>query len=245
MPRPRNVINQILPERLALARTAKGLTQKEFAHLLDATEVSDKSTISPTNVSLWETSHRSIPSAYNNTIADILGVTVAYLQGKTSTPTKETPDEHDNTTTPHTEIPYDNLYYYDGQPIFVEFMNLKKEPAWGIYDRRHNRIVFKDMIFSLDTNSKYEIKLYVVAPEYITQYNQYYRKRMTRKKMMASESVYIILNSYDPVIRSRYEGWYSHNETRTNLINAYGLTLPYEGLNISYFAYEDSMENSL
>lgn len=239
-----NAANHIIPERLALARTTKHLTQKEFAHILESTGINNKSSISATTISLWETSNRRIPPSYNNTIADILGVTVAYLKGDTSVPTKETADNVSNKQTPSTEIPYDNLYYYDGQPIFVEFLNLKKESAWGIYDKQNGRIVFKDMIYSLDVNSRNEIRVHVVVPSYIAQYNQYYRKRLTRKRMMSCESVYIIPNSYDPIVRSRYEGWYTHNERKTNLINALGLTLPYEGLNISYTAYEDRMETS-
>ena len=51
------------------------------------------------------------------------------------------------------------------------------------------------------------------------------------------------MNTQDRIIQERYNGLFHHNEDHTCLINAIGLTLPYEGLNRAYSAYSDIGSN--
>lgn len=61
--------------------------------------------------------------------------------------------------------------------------------------------------------------------------------------VLKSDYVYIIMNTQDRIIQERYNGLFHHNEDHTCLINAIGLTLPYEGLNRAYSAYSDIGSN--
>ena len=231
---------RVLPERLVYARTKKGLTQSQLADELCTAEVTDR-TVSVQLVSLMETGKRRVPLEYNNALSKILEVSLAYLQGLTDDPLSEVADE--NVYTPDSltkeKIPYDRLFRYDQQPVFVEFPHMMQEPAWCIYDKQNNRLVSSDIVYQLSASSIYELKLSVIAPDYITKFKKFTKKSLSREDVMRTPYVYVVVNSSDPVIRSRYEGWYHHNENKTNLINAEGLTLPYDGLNINYVAYRE------
>lgn len=54
---------------------------------------------------------------------------------------------------------------------------------------------------------------------------------------MSDGSFWVELTTSDKYMQGLYNGWYHHNEDKTCLINNRGLTLPYEGLHISYYAY--------
>ena len=56
-------------------------------------------------------------------------------------------------------------------------------------------------------------------------------------KLLNTEEIYVEMCTSDKAIRGIYNGWYHHNETKTCLISNNGLTLPYEGLGISYSAF--------
>lgn len=239
---------RIVPERLADARENKGLTQAELAYELEvAYASSDGKKISTQLISHMENGRRQVPLQYNVPLSQILGVSVAYLQGITDDKTSE---EASEIIIPPMEmqkelIPYDCLFRYDNCPVFVEFLKIVHPSTWCIYDRANNRLVSKDFVYQLSIAAKHELRISVIPPEYITQFRQVKKKSLTRESLMKKEYVYIVMNSTDPSIRARYEGWYRHNESHTNLINAEGLTLPYSGMNISYLAYDEVDETDV
>lgn len=236
----KKVVGRILPERLQYARTQKGMTQAEVAYELQAADVSENNgTITNQLISFFENGRRHVPLEYNVPLARILNVTVAYLQGLTQDPQSEKPDEivPDEITT--TEIPFNRLYQYDGRPVYVEFNRFAHESGWGIYDREKSRIVFKDLIYKITPAAQVELKFFCISPEYFNKYYGRSRSSLTRDYAMKKEYVYIEMNTSDNVIRERYNGWYHHNETKTNFINDKGLVLPYDGFNISYTVYAD------
>ena len=55
--------------------------------------------------------------------------------------------------------------------------------------------------------------------------------------MSKKEQVWVEMITSDSNISARYNGWYRHNEDRSCLISGLGLTLPYDGLGVSYYAY--------
>lgn len=85
------------------------------------------------------------------------------------------------------------------------------------------------------------MKYYPTKPGYAIQ-NPYFERRkvMEVARFYKAESMYIVYDSPDPGLRKLYTGWYHHNETHTAIINAEGLSLPYEGLNKYYMAYDDT-----
>ena len=59
--------------------------------------------------------------------------------------------------------------------------------------------------------------------------------------LLRAENVVVEMITGNEAICGQYNGRYRHNETHTCLINAEGLTLPYEGLGVSYYAYQYKM----
>ena len=57
------------------------------------------------------------------------------------------------------------------------------------------------------------------------------------KLLNTKKYVWIEMTTSNSYVRGLYNGWFHHNETHSCLINEKGLTLPYEGLGISFHAY--------
>lgn len=233
--------NRIIAARLTSCRNKTGMTQGKFAD--EVSEICGDKKISCSLISSWETGRRNIPEKYVDAIAEILGVTKEYLYGLTDDMTSRQVDNVVKIS--KSEIVYEDLCKYDRLPIYVEFTNYSNEGGWGIYVHKKNQIILPDFIFKVGTGerTKYkDVHFYIMAPDYIIptingRHSLDYAKMMNRKK------VFVKMNTADPAIRNKYNGWYRHNEDHTALINAVGYVLPYDGLNVSYSAYSEGEPN--
>ncbi len=110
---------------------------------------------------------------------------------------------------------------------------LDQESRWAIYDAIKDEFQFNE----------YRIKNTAALREYAYFYTRHpvdrpdHLKAADRARIMSAEKVYVQMMSPSPEMRSLYNGWYKHNETRSALINDAGLVLPYSGLYVAYKAY--------
>ncbi len=222
-------------KRIAQLRTERGLTQEQFAQELSALSSRNK-TYSLQLVSAWE-SGRRVPTAETlGIISHFFCVTEEYVRGLSSNPdSKETENVRSDL-----EIEINDLKLLDGRPVYVEFNNLEHKDQFAIVNADQRTLIMKTG-FVRYPNPKIKA-IYSNEPDYVFYKSRQGRSPMTLHQLLKTETtlVWVESMSSDPAIRSQYNGWYRRNEQNTALINAIGLTLPLEGLNISYHAYLSS-----
>lgn len=227
--------HSIIPGRLALLREQTGWSQLQLAEKISEVLGSERQ-LTASIVSMWETGRRKMPYKYMDVVTGLFNVTPYYLLGLTDDKTSHASSVLTGESN-KIEIPFEHIYKYDNEPIFVEFINYMHENSWGIYDKTKNQIVFKNYIYKLSNVKNNSIRLYIIPPDYALVFSVERKKTLDMIKMLTYNKVYISMCSPDRSIHSLYDGWYHHNENRTALINNIGLVLPYDGLNISYHAY--------
>ena len=201
--------------------------------------------LSVTSVSLWLTGRRNIPRKYAPYIAEIFGVTEAYLFGFTSDPHSTIVEEIPEGDETFYEIIPSQLYAYEGKPVYITFGAFEHEDGWAIYNRKRQLFIFQDDTLKETTIKKIGAKIYVRDISDLRD-PLIHRKALDYRGLMeAKEGVYIIMNTSNVAIRNLYNGWYRHNENHTALINKEGLALPYEGLKKAYQAYTYNEKRTL
>ena len=226
--------NKIIGTRIALLRSEHGITQDQLSRL-----VSERSTRkvprSESVVSSWETG-RKRPSEENmNILSDIFSVPKDYIRGiidKDGNPCGPIQDDTDK----NYQIENENILHFDGKPVFITFTHENYEDQWGIVNSEKNAIILKNGILVLKSNLA--CSFYVKEPDYHQFLSESRKKPLDMIDLMhpSREKVWVEMITSNRYIQGLYNGWFSHNENRTALINATGLVLPYEGLNVSYYA---------
>lgn len=232
----------IVAERVALLRGKKGVEQAELAEYLNENTDTDI-TITRSSVSHWECGRRRVPPRYLPALCSFFGVTEEYLLGLTDDPSSKKPTDKDksnsNEQVKH-EINSSKLYAYDKQPLFVEFLNYEHPDEWALYDGKFKRFIFTNDTIKQQTILGLNTKFYSLNPHLETDLYRN-KKKMDMSTLLRAESVVVEMITGNEAICGQYNGRYRHNETHTCLINAEGLTLPYEGLGVSYYAYQYKM----
>ncbi len=225
--------------RLAYLRTQAGLTQEDLAIQISVIE-NRKKAYSPLAVSGWESRDKCPPVYTLVTLCDFFGVSADYLLGRSDNPGNmrlpngDTADYKDHKI-PGCQVNMHELKKYDGEPIFVEFVDKKAEDKWGIVDIYNRRISFSDSYLKLNRNMNCVFYASIPESQRVPSYNS--RKRLSMKQVLSSDRVWVEMLTADKFIRGRYNGWYRNNEDHSCLINTLGLILPYKGLSISYNAF--------
>ena len=224
----------IVASRLVLRRKEKGFTQIEVIALIKE-KLQETATVSMSTFSHWETGYRQVPEKYVPVLAEVLDCTEEYLRGISSSPDSSEPDPKDSDDSKEL-IPYNMLYKYDRQPIFIEWLDYSHENEWGLYDRTTNTVCYIDHKVFLGTVKSSTIKIYSIAPDYSNP-NPYGKSVLDLRKVMMYDQVYVRMNTSDRAVQNLYNGLYHHNENRSALINDSGLVLSYSGCNLSYVCY--------
>ncbi len=229
--------------RLALLRHEKGLTQQELANILSELENRGKS-YSLLAISGWESGDKYPSVKTIITLCEYFNISADYLLGLTEDPgnkdiTAASRTDANSMAKPNYLIPYNKLKSFHKEPIYVVFNDKSFEDGWGTYDAVKNRIVFTNQFLYItkDLNCNYYTKM----PEELTRLQYNLRKRLTMGQLIKGKRVWIEMITASDYVRGVYDGWYRINEDDTCLINAKGLTLPFEGLNVSYNAYSGDM----
>lgn len=237
-------------KRLTSLRIENNLTQKELAERLSEISKRDTPMTTPA-ISSWETGRRTPSITFFKYLASIYDVSVEYLQCKTDNP-KNTFVEQKPITIDiekyykerqQITIPLSEIGNYDKKPVFVSFKNLTHPDQWGIVNIEKKSIVLAGGVLSI--SSPIIENIYIDEPTY------YYFASINGKYPLdnaklhkTKREMWVELTTSDKGLQGLYNGWYKHNETHTCLINKVGLTLPYEGLGISYRAYLDYSSQS-
>lgn len=216
--------NKILPARLAVARNNMNLKQSDLAMRLSEIAVTDKP-INPMTISFWETGSREVPEKYESALALALETDIKWLKGM------ETEAEYNEV-----EIPFPELYRYDGCPVWVEFERKEMKNAWGLYNHEKRRIIFTTYSLSMQ-NVVPGIHFYEESPNAKNDSSKIRKASLSFDNMLNAKAVYVKMNTHNKEICGMYNGWYRHNEMHSALIKENGLILPYSGLGISYIAY--------
>lgn len=226
---------RILPNRLAAKREELGMSQKDFVDQMNQHE-EITSPLSSCAYSSWERNRRQIPTKYNGIIAEMLGVSIAYLVGVTDDEHKEEADEimdsnPEQSTGIFKEIKLEEINKYDGLPVYVEFLDYQHLNGWGIFSKKDNQVIMIDHIISQEDLGQTRLYVYNnIQP--LLMYDS--TRTMKYSDMMKAEYVYIEMTTLDRKVHATYDGIYRHNENRSFLINKNGFTLPYTGFNKSY-----------
>jgi len=230
---PKNTLidKKAMATRLINERKKHNLKQSELVEL-----ISEKSTrnipYSSAYVSTWETGRRIPSDEVFDILSEIYDVPVNYLKGYIENSTV-----NETTNIPEKLIEYGHLYMMDGLPIYIVFPNTQHRSQWGIVNTAKEIIHLANGY--LDFNSISKCKLYALEPHYnLSLQNQMaYEIKNFNDLINQKNPIYVKLKSSDPYITAKYNGWYTQNEDNTCLINKLGLTLPFEGLGVSYNAY--------
>lgn len=223
-------------KRLAATRAANNITQKDLANMLS--EVSGRSVpLTISTVSSWETGRRSPSMDMYRQMAKIFMVSVDYLLCLTDDPNGSVDEEGLAVKDSHlATVAKDEINNFDGKPVFVQFKNYAHQDQWGIVNCSKNAIVLRDGLIKMDSDT---IEKYYIEEPYYSFYgsvNGQYKLDIS-KVMNSKLEVWVEMKTSDKYISGLYNGWYHHNENHTCLINSRGLTLPYDGIEISYYAY--------
>lgn len=226
--------NNKLANRIALLRKENNYTQEEFCDKFN--EFSDKHRLlSVRTISAWESNSEKQPSINDLTnLIAFFGVSADYLLGYSDQKNPEQDFSSDTVAkTPETQINFNSLKNYDGEPIYVVFNNLSYASRWGIVDDNNKRIIFKDIQMPYNKNCNY----FSFIPPELSVIDNRLKHPYSMKQLLSSKIVWIEILSTEGYLRGLYNGWYKHNQSHTCLINSKGLLLPYEGLGSSFNAY--------
>ncbi len=236
-----------LANRLALLRHEKGLTQQELANILSELENRERS-YSLLSVSGWESGDKYPPVKVLLALCEYFNVSSDYLLGLTEEPgnkniTAASRTDADTHEKPNYLITYNELKSFHKEPVYVVFNDKSFEDAWGTYDAVKNRIVFTNqyLYITKDLNCNYYTKM----PDELAKPKYSLRRRLSMGQLVKSGKVWIEMITTSEYVRGQYDGWYRVNENSTCLINSQGLTLPFEGLNVSYNAYTGDMSDKI
>lgn len=236
--------NTTFANRLALLRHEKGLTQQELANVLSELESRAKS-YSLLSVSGWESGDKYPSMNTVITMCEYFNVSADYLLGFTDDPRNNNvvsaakPDAESDQH-PNYLVTYNNLKAFHKEPIYVVFNDKSAEDSWGIYDAVKNRIVFSNQFLYItkELNCTYYAKI----PDELASPKYNLKKRLTMGQLIKAKKVWVEMRTTSDFVRAQYNGWYRINETGTCLINSMGLTLTFDGLNISYSAYTGDVD---
>ena len=217
--------------RLAALRQSKNLTQAEFIQdFSDFCHKKEKYTVQ--TISSWEKNRRLPTTTTIIALARYYNVSVDYLYNLTDKPNNSSMSKKQQSIDElikSTEIPISNKDYvkYDGLPVYVQSIN-GNFSNWGIMDYNYGRIVCKDITVSISS----DIAIYAYAVQTV-------RPRiMSYQHLLETPYVWIEMKTGDADIKQAYNGRYRHNENKTFLVKIdNNLTLKYEGLDISYWAF--------
>ena len=226
-------------KNLKKLRKQKGWSQQELAE--KAAEVYN-STLEPLHkkkkfnnvtISQWECGHKTLKMKMIKIMADTLGVTPEDITGGLPEEIKELEISK--------KIELEDINNYNMRPVYLTSKDNKTPFQWGIVNSELGGIVLgTTAVLDYDVLDKYNIysaALYGTIHEDMT-----YRDTLSLKEVMKSNRVWVQLidyKSYDITHnKTRYNGWYKHNENRTALINNKGCVLSYDNLGDLYNAYE-------
>lgn len=241
--------NPVIPDRLAYLRVKANLTQSKLVEYIREQLVADGARkipkSNPSIISSWETGRRHFPDKYLKYLSELYSVTEGYLRGYTNDPDEEADEMSVKPLELSViEIPMTNLYQYHKRPVYVIFRLYTGQNGWAILNYWDRQLVFYNSVYDFSTDDLVNERLMIYATAPLFENTVYIRHQfpLEFKQVLAADRVYICMKSPDPFIRGKYNGWYTHNEDHTALINSRGMVLPYDGIEVSFAAYQQAVD---
>ena len=222
---------------VSLRQGAK-LTQQQLASAVSELTKRDTPYTVPI-VSAWETGRRSPTAEVVKCMAELFGVTEAYILGNTEDK-KETSSDIAENTLAASAISYTSLYKYDGLPVYATFPNKEHKDQWGIVDYKNDKTFIITRAGCFDINTDFECVIYPRALDKIESDNlEKFNPLGIIQIVNSRKPVYVNMLSADREIRSKYNGWYNLTGNNMFLQGDKGLVLPISGLGILFKCYAD------
>lgn len=221
----------VIGSRIALIRSMNNMSQEDLAITLSELSGSQKSGML---ISHWENGRRVPDKKSITLLANYFGVTEEYIRGYT--------DDPQSTDTEKKEINIrlkpEDYGKFDGKVVYLSFENYEHDDQPAIVHYPKKMFIVKEGKIPFDSSSIRAV--YVSEPDYM-----YYKSTngmhpidIATLYKNTNNIFWVEMRSPDAIVRSRYNGWYKRNERNDCLINiSDGYVLPYEGLNLSYYAY--------
>ena len=229
----------VLATKLKVLREQLGYTQQDFCDKVNSFMSPENPIVSKQTVSNWERGVRPVPQRYHKAISSVYGLSLDTLY------TRDTNPFTGNNAVENLQqvldirlqsITLNNLNTYDGKPVYIVFTNLKYKNQWGIYEKQRKRFICQQSIFPLSEIAPLNCRFFSYEPQYLgPAFNM--GNTLSLTTALRYNTVYILVNSEDEIVKRQYNGWYRLNENKTAFINGIGLILPLEGYGLSYAAY--------
>lgn len=232
----------IFGNRIKKLRTDRNLKQSELA-----TQLSEFMNIAPitlTTISSWEQGRKLCGVETLKYLALFFNVSVDYLLGLEDEPREMNRMAVLDTVSEDAQIvKYSDLASVDGIPVLIETDSTVKQPfkaKWAIYDHANHQFVTQKTIY----NANPHIIVRCSVPLSRATMENLRKKLITLsalKKMPSGEKFWVSKMQGTPEERAEYSGWYTNNESHSCIINDRGLTLPYDGLGVTYNAFTEEL----
>lgn len=236
-------MNNLIGKRITALRLETNMSQKKLAEDLSLI-IKGKNPVAVMTISGWERGRRCPSEPYFDALSKVFHVPVNYLKCLTdnrdgSMVSDKFIENVNNTIDQQAkyEIDKSDLKHFHGKPVYIIFKNLAHPNQWGIVNSGKKCLILTDGVISI--NSQIIDKCLTYEPSILSINNEPPLSLNSILKM--ERPVWIEIFSTDASMQAQYNGWYHHNENHTCLINALGLTLPYDGLGISYNAFSKAV----
>lgn len=233
----------ILGTRLVELRKEKKLTQQGLVEKLQEFLDQDEP-MSPLTISAYENGNRLPTLVTLIALSRIFNVSADYLLGIDRIPTSDEKKKAEATATDSAIMPeYDLIIRpqdyekYDGLAVYI---TAKSDaplliPRWGIM-KYYDKMIVTGINEFVELSGN--LKVYRAKPVTAQFYEKCDMFALTFASLQNEKMVWVEPITTDIEARKAYRGYYTHNSTRTMLINVQtGSVLPYTGLNISYNAF--------
>ena len=221
-----------LGKKIAKLRSDRGYEQKQLCIMLS--DYVDNDNIKVPTLSSWEQCTRYPKIDMLIAMADFFNVSLDYFFDREKN-YKDQPQIIDKDENSHktrhgaTPLRAFEMPEYNQKPVYVSFKENSHLDQWGILNIKKGIVRCADF----DVTISNYIDIYPSAPD------KPKRKRISNLQQLSKcENVYIEMISNDPAVNGALSGYYRHDNSKSFLINLTNAeTLPYYGLNVTYYAY--------
>ncbi len=232
----------IFGNRIKKLRTDRQLKQSDLAEQLS--EFMNIDPITLTTISSWEQGRKLCGIETLKYLALFFNVSVDYLLGLEDQPREKNRKAVFDTVSEDAQIvKYTDLASVDGCPVLIETDSTVKQgfkAKWAIYDHASHQFVTHRAVYN--ANPHIIVRCCVpLSKATMTNLRKRILKLSELKKKPCGEKFWILKLQGTPEERAEYTGWYTNNENHSCIINNDGLTLPYDGLGVTYTAFTDEI----
>lgn len=140
------------------------------------------------------------------------------------------------------ELSYEQLAEYCDLPVYVSFKDMSHKDVWAILVSNAQAYMLLTKYAPIGIDKK-TIENYRIFPRSLDEVNEKLQSSRNRlgiiQIMDSTKPVYVVMNTTDPEIRARYNGWYSLSKNKQFLQSSSGDILPISGATISFNVYAE------